>query len=66
MAPIIDTTRDGLLERRAVILAALGLDEEALTELSMSSTLSGEEWEAKEELEGIAFLLGEDTSSHAA
>lgn len=66
MAPVIDTTREALLERRSEILESLGLDEGALAELSAGSTLSGEEWEAKEELEAIAFLLGEDGPSTAA
>lgn len=61
MAPVIDVSREALLERRARIFAALGFGAEHLRELEETGTLSGDEWAAKEELDAIAYLLGEDT-----
>ena len=60
VAPVIDVTAEALVERRRVILDGLGMDLAEFAELSASRTLSGEEWEAKEELDGIAFLLGDE------
>jgi hypothetical protein len=60
MAHVIDVTRDSLVERRRSILASLGLDEDGFREVEATRTLTGEEWEAKEELDAIAYLLGED------
>ena len=61
MAPVKDVTRESLIERRRVILAALGMDESSFADLAETRTLTGDEWEAKEELDGISFLLGEET-----
>jgi hypothetical protein len=60
MAPVIDVTREDLIERRRIILGRLGMDSSTFAELSATRTLTGEEWEAKEELDGIAFLLGDE------
>jgi hypothetical protein len=60
MAPVIDTTKEILVERRRLIFERLGTDAKQFAELSATSTLTGEEWEAKEELDGIAFLLGDE------
>ena len=59
MSPLVTETRDALIERRNAILAALGMTAEELTHLAETRTLTGEEWEAREELDEIAFLLGE-------
>jgi hypothetical protein len=60
MAPVIDVTREVLLNRRGEILQALGYDAAEFRNIADSSTLTGEEWRAKEELDAIEFLLGED------
>ena len=60
MAPVIDVTRDKLLKRREELLADLGMNLDEFLELASTRTLSGDEWEAMEELDGIAFLLGDD------
>lgn len=59
MSPVIEVTRDGLVKRREEILSRLGLSEAEFWELKATRTLSSDEWEAKEELEQISFLLGE-------
>lgn len=59
MAPVIETTPSELVERRSNILKHLGLTEAHFWELKSTRTLSSDEWEAKEELEAIEFLLGE-------
>jgi len=48
--------------RRGEILRRLGVTLDELTRRAESSSLVGDEWEAWEELEDIAFLLGD----HAA
>jgi hypothetical protein len=62
MAPVIDVTRDALVARRDEIYAALGMSPEEFKDAMRTRTLSGEEWEAKEELESIAFLLADAES----
>jgi RecA-family ATPase len=60
MSPVVVTeTRESLLARRDAILEALGLSLEDFRTLDETRTLTGEEWEAREELDEIAFLLGE-------
>jgi hypothetical protein len=57
-----ESTRAELEARREEILARLDVSLEELTRRVESSSLVGDEWEAWEELEDIAFLLGD----HAA
>ncbi|GAA1989664.1 hypothetical protein [Microbacterium pumilum] len=57
---MIDVTREELLARRADILHRIELSEEEFDAVRATRSLSSEEWEAKEELEEIAFLLGAD------
>ena len=59
MAPVVTETRAALLARREAILSALGMTLEDFRTLDETRTLTGEEWEAREELDEIAFLLGE-------
>ncbi|WP_426624923.1 hypothetical protein ACPPVW_02195 [Leifsonia sp. McL0607] len=59
MAPVIEVTHDALVRRRDEILSRLDLTEGEFWEMKATRTLSSEEWEAKEELEEIDFLLGE-------
>lgn len=60
MAPVIDVTREALLARRNEILRRIELDEAEFERARVTRSLSSEEWEAKEELEEISFLLGAD------
>jgi hypothetical protein len=61
MSPLLVTqTREALESRRAKILEALGMSREEFKALRETRTLTGEEWEAREELDEIAFLLGDD------
>lgn len=61
MSPLVVTeTRHALEARREEILRTLGLTLEEFRSLSDTRTLTGEEWEAREELDEIAFLLAED------
>ncbi|MCS5732388.1 hypothetical protein [Herbiconiux daphne] len=62
MAPVIEVTRDSLLARRSAILARLDLSESEFWAVNATRTLSSDEWEAKEELEEIEFLLGDVAS----
>jgi hypothetical protein len=60
MSPLIVTeTREALLARRDAILESLGQTRDAFQTLAATRTLTGEEREAREELDEIAFLLGE-------
>jgi hypothetical protein len=59
MAPVIEVTRESLVARRKSILERLGLNESEFWEIKSTRTLSSEEWDAKEELDEIEFLLGE-------
>ena len=51
-----------LLERRATILRKLGMSMEEVRARAEGYALVGEEHEAWEQLESIAFLLGETRS----
>ena len=53
-------TREELLERRAEILADLGVEDHDLSKLDEVRPMSSDEWDAREELEQISFLLGEE------
>jgi len=61
MSPlVINDSRETLLARRRRVLRTLGLSAEQFRELVNSGmTLTAEEYEAREELDEIAFLLGE-------
>lgn len=59
MAPTISLTRHQLNNHRKTILKRLGVSLDEFTETVRTSTLSGAEWEAKDQLEEISFLLGE-------
>lgn len=60
MAPVIDVSREELLARRVEILRRIDLDESDFEVARATRSLSTEEWEAKEELDEIEFLLGAD------
>jgi hypothetical protein len=53
-------TREQLLQRRAEILADLGIEDHDLSDLDNIRPISSDEWDAREELEQISFLLGEE------
>lgn len=56
---VVEETRESLQERRASILRHLGMTPVEFRRLVESRTLTSEEYEAREELDEIAFLLGE-------
>jgi hypothetical protein len=59
MSPVITVTREELEERRGALLAELGTSLEEFDRLAATRTLTGREFDVKEELDEIAFLLGE-------
>jgi len=59
MAPVVTVTREELEERRRVLLAELGISLDDFEMLAATRTLTGREFDVKEELDEIAFLLGE-------
>jgi hypothetical protein len=62
MAPVINVSREDLIARREEILDRIELDETEFEEARATRSLSSEEWDAKEELEEIDFLLGADAA----
>ncbi|MET0989742.1 MAG: hypothetical protein ABWY54_03760 [Glaciihabitans sp.] len=60
MAPVLEITRTDLVTRREAILHDLDLSREEFEAKIVASALTPEEWDAKDELEGIEFLLGDD------
>lgn len=60
--PVVTVRREDLLRRRAEILKRLGMSLEQFAEISTTHAMSGTEWDAREELDDIAFLLGESAS----
>lgn len=64
MSPVTVTeSRDELKGRREGILSGLGRTLEELRAIAATSRLTGEEFEALEELDEIDFLLGGKTQS---
>ncbi|MDQ2836444.1 MAG: hypothetical protein M3Y42_00590 [Actinomycetota bacterium] len=63
MAPVITESREGLRARREAIYADLKRTPEEFRHHVETATLTGNEWDARDELEEISFLLGEDTAS---
>jgi hypothetical protein len=59
MSPVVTVTRSELEDRRRVLLDELGLSLEEFEALADTRTLTGHEFDVKEELDEIAFLLGE-------
>lgn len=57
--PVRTVTRSELEGRRGQILADLDLTLEQFTEVIETRSLTSDEWDAREELDEIAFLLGE-------
>ncbi len=62
MTSAIEVTRYELATRRDEILARHNMDLSEFTERARSFSLVGEEWDAWDELQNIAFLLGDDAS----
>lgn len=63
MAPVITEKREDLRARREAIYARLGMGAEEFRALAETSTLTGDEWDARDELDQIDFLLGDDDRS---
>jgi hypothetical protein len=59
MSPVVTVTRSELEDRRRALLDELGLSLEEFEALADTRTLTGHEFDVKEELDEIAFLLGE-------
>lgn len=59
MAPVIEVTRSQLQARRKKILTRLGITWDEYLRRARESELSGEEWDVRDDLDSIAFLLGE-------
>ena len=59
MSPVISATRDELEARRRTLLDEVGVSPEEFEHLAATRTLTGREFDVKEELDEIAFLLGE-------
>lgn len=63
MAPVIEVTRETLLARRTEILGSLDIaDYEEFRRRLALGLLSDAEWAELDELEAIAFLLGDDVT----
>lgn len=60
MAPVVTETREMLLARREAIFARLGVSSEEFERLVETRTLTGEELDARDELDEIAFMLRND------
>lgn len=60
MAHVVAVTRAELLERRNDILRQLGTDLPTFAARAKAFSLVGKEWDTWDELENIAFLLGDD------
>lgn len=60
MAPVITETREALVARRAAILFHLGITRDEFNRLIETSSLTGEELDARDELDEIDFLLGDN------
>jgi hypothetical protein len=65
MSFVIDVPREELVERRNSILRRLDTTLPAFHSLVVSTVLSGDEWEALEQLETINYLLGDELSPEA-
>ncbi len=61
MAPTITRTRKQLEDRRIEILTKLRMTLDEFAQVVETSTLSGEEWEALDQLEEVDFLLNEQS-----
>jgi hypothetical protein len=59
MAPVVTVTREELEARRRTLLAELGISLDDFERLAATRTLTGREFDVQEELDEIAFLLGE-------
>lgn len=63
MTRVIDRTPEELRAARDAILQRHGLTLDEFAELARRFHLSGEQWQAWDDLEGIAFLLHEETAA---
>lgn len=59
MSPVITVSRDDLERRRCELLVELGCTLDEFERLAATRTLIGREYDVREELDEIAFLLGE-------
>lgn len=59
MTRVVVAKREDLETRRAEILARYGVSLDEFAERAKRYALVGDEWDAWDELRGIAFLLGD-------
>lgn len=59
MGRIETPTRESLEAERRSILSAIGRAEASLRADALTGALAGDEWQALERLDAIAYLLGE-------
>lgn len=63
MAPIMEFTSDELMEKQSELLARLGLTSYAeFAEKAAEGRLSDLDWEMRDELDSLNFLLGGSTT----
>lgn len=61
MAPVIELTTEELLERQTELLESLNLESyDAFRERATAGLLTDREWALRNDLDSIAYLLGED------
>lgn len=60
MSPSITVTPADLIRRRTEILERLGMTLEDYKDASEQGAFSGEHWAVRDELQIIAYLLGEE------
>lgn len=58
MSSLLEVSREALAERREMILERLGVTRDELERRARTHSISPEDWDALDELEGIEFLLG--------
>jgi len=59
MAPLIQSNRVELEDQRERLLGSLGITLDEYNRKAGNSELSGAEWDVRDDLEAISFLLGE-------
>jgi len=61
MSPVIEVSREELLTRRDEILGRLRVDLSEYRQHAREHRLTSDEWAVRDELDGLLFLLGEES-----